>query len=301
VLRFDRKGAGIHQGETARTVRVLHIARLEAGVAEQRGLLIARHARHRNFSAEEFASRRAEKAGGRLDFRKYTSRHFEQAQKLIVPAALMNIEEHGSARIGGVGRVRAGQFIDEPRIDGAEHELAPFGAGLQFGMFAEEPGEFGSGKIRIEHKTRLFADERFGAACPQFVADAARAAALPDNRIVHGLSGRALPHDHSLSLICDADCRDLPGLDLRRIDGTASSIELGLPDLFGIVLDPARLGENLPERNLFYADDDAIVVEQNGPGRRRALIQGENIGCFAVHGGIITHFDIRWSIIWGSV
>ena len=45
------------------------------------------------------------------------------------------------------------------------------------------------------------------------------------------------------------------------------------------MLDPAGLRVNLPEFALGAADDIAVMVEEDGSGRRRALIERQDVFC----------------------
>jgi hypothetical protein len=50
-----------------------------------------------------------------------------------------------------------------------------------------------------------------------------------------------------------------------------------LPDLTGIVLDPARTRKDLWKLPLADGDDRGIVIEDDGARARRALIEGEDV------------------------
>ena len=111
----------------------------------------------------------------------------------------------------------------------------------------------------------------------QPIAEVRRAAVLPDDGVVDGTSGLAVPDDRGLALVGDADGGDVPRPQVRapqRLDGDG---DLRRPDLVGIVLDPARLRKDLLELPLPDGDDGAVVIEDDGARAGRALIEGEDV------------------------
>src|SRR6185369_17588718 len=98
---------------------------------------------------------------------------------------------------------------------------------------------------------------------------------LPDDCVVDGLTGLAIPEERGLTLVGDANGGDVgcgeAGLFQRGVRG----FELGLPDLVGVVFDPAGLREDLPEILLRNGADGAVVVEDDGSGARGALVERE--------------------------
>ena len=73
-----RLGAGIHQRETAGAVGALDHAGREAALADQRRLLIARHAGDGHRRAEKLRVGRAERAGIVAHLGQHRARHAEQ-------------------------------------------------------------------------------------------------------------------------------------------------------------------------------------------------------------------------------
>ena len=102
------------------------------------------------------------------------------------------------------------------------------------------------------------------------------AAVLPDNRAPDGLAARALPQQSRLALIGDADGGDVGGARAGFGDRFARGGEERFPDVFRIVLDPARARKMLREFALREGDRAQIGIEQNRPRRSRALIEREN-------------------------
>ncbi len=67
--RRDGRATGEEQAEAARAIGHLHGARLQAGLSEERRLLIAEHAAHGDLRAEELRRGDAEIGGGGDDLR----------------------------------------------------------------------------------------------------------------------------------------------------------------------------------------------------------------------------------------
>src|SRR6185369_7062537 len=68
---------------------------------------------------------------------------------------------------------------------------------------------------------------------------------LPDDCVVDRLARLAIPNHGRLALIRDADAGYVAGGKVGLCEDGTSRLELGLPDFVGIVLDPARLREDL--------------------------------------------------------
>jgi len=110
------------------------------------------------------------------------------------------------------------EIIDEPGIDSSKHKLTALGARLYFGMLSEEPCELCAGEIWIEHKACFLPNQIGSTLRFQFVAYRARAAALPNNRIMDRLACCALPYNGSFALIRNAYCGNLCRFDLCCLD-----------------------------------------------------------------------------------
>ncbi len=127
---------GVEQAEAARAVGDLDRAGLEAGLAEQSGLLVAEHAAHRHGPAEDVRRCLAEARGRGHDLGQHRRGHPEGRAEVGVPAALRDVEEHRARGVRRVAQVPAGEVEDEPRVDGAERHLAPHRPGGQVGIRA---------------------------------------------------------------------------------------------------------------------------------------------------------------------
>ncbi len=166
--------AGVHQHEAAGAVGVLDLAGLEAGLAEQRALLVAGDAADLDRRAEQVGIDRAVDVARRMHRRQQLARHLEQRQQLVVPGLARHVVEQGARRVADVGRMdrggaparidAAGQLPHQPGVDGAERELAARGAGARAGDRVEDPLQLGAGEVGIEHEAGLGAEGRLEAA-----------------------------------------------------------------------------------------------------------------------------------------
>ena len=234
--------AGVHEHETARAVGVLRASGPEAAVTEQRGLLVARNAGDRGAVRHNLIGNAAVIVGTPLDLRQHRTRNVEQLEQLVVPLERMDVEQHRAARVGVVGGVyhAARQVVDEPSVDGSEHELAGIGRRAGAVHVVEDPFDLGSREIRIGHEAGLVADDVGHAVRDEGIRDLGRAAALPHNGVVHGQTGIAVPHHGGLALVGDADGGDAVGMDAALELNLHHDRDLGGQDLHGILLDPAR-------------------------------------------------------------
>ena len=94
AARRCRGCAGIREEEAPRSVGVLRLAGREAGLPEQRGLLIARDPRDGQRGAEVRGIRRADDAHRRHRRREHRPRQIERGQELVVPAPPVDVEHH---------------------------------------------------------------------------------------------------------------------------------------------------------------------------------------------------------------
>ncbi len=195
-----------------------------ARLAEQRRLLVAgdpgdRHARRRR------SSPRRRRPTRRTIARQHRARNVEQAQAARRPTSpRVDVEEQRAARVGRIGDVRraAGQLPDEPRVDGAERELAAQRPLARAGHVVEQPLELGAREIGVEDEAGLA--RRSVAAWPAARSSSQmrrRPPVLPDDRVGDRPAGRAIPQHRRLALIGDADRGDVrardPGLGERFV------------------------------------------------------------------------------------
>ena len=104
--------------------------RLKAGLAEGGRLLVARVAGDRDRAAEPLVRRLAVDFARRADFRQHGAGNIENGQQFVVPIERVDVEQQRAAGVAQIGDVAsaAGEPPEEPRIDGAEEDLASLGS-----------------------------------------------------------------------------------------------------------------------------------------------------------------------------
>ena len=262
VLRWNRLLARVHEHEAAGAVGVLHHARIGAHLTEERGLLIAGDARDGNAAAEQ-AGLAVDFTGG-ADLGQHGFGNIENLQQLLVPTASLDVVEHGARGVADVGDVaRAiGQLPDQPRINRPEGELALLLQSAGAFDVVQDPLNFGPGEIGVDDQPRLAANERRVLFLLQPIASRGGASILPDDGVANGFTGVAIPDDDGLALVGDANPGDFIWRGADLLDGSPGDRELARPDGLGVMLHPARFGENLGKLLLRDGDNGAALVEQ---------------------------------------
>ena len=136
----------------------------------------------------------------------------------------------------------------------------------------EDPADLGGREVGVNHQPGAAPDLLGAAKLPQLGTERLAAPVLPDDRVVDGLAGAAVPDHGGLALVGDADGLDVargqPGLG----DGLAGGGELRLPDFFRVVFYPAGLGVDLAELALRHRDNLSGIVEHDAARAGRALV-----------------------------
>ena len=99
---------------------------------------------------------------------------------------------------------------------------------------------------------------------------------MPNDGMVDGLAGLAVPEDRGFPLVGDADGGDFGGLYPRRFQGLLACFLDRAPYLVGVVFDPTWLGKILGEFLVSASHHLAGVVEKIGSGAGGALVDGED-------------------------
>ena len=114
-------------------------------------------------------------------------------------------------------------------------------------------------------------------------ADGLRLAALPAEGVADGLSSGTVPDYGGLPLVGDSDCGYVVEAEAALEESALDGLEDCVPDLVGVVLDPAALGAVLGGFFLVGGDYRRLLVENDGPGTGGSLIDGQDvvlhIGC----------------------
>ena len=105
VGRFNRHVACVHEHEAARAIGIFGTPRFKTTLPEQSRLLIARNTANRNTLRK--ARIRCNAVIGRRGshFGKHRAGNAEQIEQFIVPFARMDVEQHGTACVGDIGRM----------------------------------------------------------------------------------------------------------------------------------------------------------------------------------------------------
>ena len=254
----------------------LHHAGLEAGVADDGGLLVARDPAHRDPCPEEGFVRGAEIVRVVFHLCQHGAGNVEEGEEFVVPLLSADVEEERAAGVGDVGHERAGEAGDKIGVDGAEAHLAGLGLRPQPIHGVEEPGELGAGEVRVEQEAGFAADHILVPVTLQLGAIVGGAAILPDDGAVGGLQRFGIPHRDGFALVGDADGGNILRLQPGFGERVANGGERAGPDLLKLVFHPAGLGVVLLKFLLADADDALIAVEHDGAGRGGALVDGED-------------------------
>lgn len=107
----------------------------------------------------------------------------------------------------------AGQLPGEPGINGSVNKPAFVHTPADFGIILELPVDFGGGVIGDDGNTGAVFDGR-PILLDQGFADRKGAPVLPDNGAVCGDSGVFIPEYSGLTLVGNADARDVFGLEM---------------------------------------------------------------------------------------
>ena len=287
VLGEHRLLPRVEQQEAARPIGILRLPRLEAGLPEERRLLVPRRPGDGNGRAEKSRIALPIDAAAGLHLGQDAPRYLQDVQYLLVPIQRVDIEQHGP---GGVGVVRhmdppAGEPPDKPGLHRAEEQLPPPGPFPRALHMVQYPLELGGGKIGVDDQPRLLADGLRQPPFLQSVAVLRGPAALPDDGVVYGLPGGPVPDDGGLPLVGDADGGDIGGGRPQLAHGLRGHAQLGGPDLPGVMLHPSRLGEYLCKFLLGGAADPALPVEENAAVAGGPRVERHHVLCH------------RWSLL----
>ncbi len=211
-------------------------------------------------------------SGRRYNLGQHGRRHPQQLAHGGIPSAPGEVHEQGTRGVGHLGHVGRGgrtatrEPVYQERVDGPEGELALVRSSTRAIHVIEQPLELGPGEVRVEDQPGRLAHARLVASAFEFRAAIGGAPVLPHDGPVDGAAGRTLPHHGGLALVGDSDRADLVAPDGCARDGLTNGIDHALPDLVGLVLDPARFRENV-ERTRGWPDR---ASDRGYPSRARS-------------------------------
>ena len=169
------------------------------------------------------------------------------------------------------------ELVHQPGVDRAEEQVAVLRALTRTGNVLQDPAHLRRREVRVDDKTGFLAKGVREALLLELIRIVGGAAALPDDGVVHRLTGHAIPDDGRLTLVGDADRGDLVIAHAELPHRLTRDGKLALPDLVRVVLDPARLGEILGEFLLRHRADHALAVEEDTAVRGRARVERHDV------------------------
>ena len=167
----------------------------------------------------------------------------------------------------------AREFPGEPAVDGAEAQFAIYRALPRARHLVQQPGELGTGEIRIQQQAGARRHFAFRAVGTQLLAARGGAAILPDDGVGDRLAGGALPQHRRFALVGDTDRGDVGKPRLRSAHDFRDGGLLRGPDFLRVVFHPAGLREMLREFLLGHGDDLAAAIEQDRARAGGALVK----------------------------
>ncbi len=283
VLRLRNNAAGIAEHECASAIGRFGFAGRQAALPDGCRLLIARHAANRDRGAEQVCMRKAKLACTINHLRQSSLRHAKKVAQLIVPAAPVERHEHCAAGIAGICdmSLAAGQLPCQPAFHRSQRQPA-IARGLRHGLIIiEQPAHLGAGEIGIEQQTGFGLHHLLMPRLFQRRAEIRRPPVLPDDGARQGLAAMLVPSDDRLALVGNAN-RSNPSCPARLLHHVVGAGEGLVPNLGGIMLDPARAGIMLRQFRLSDTALAPVLPKQHGPRAGGAFIQDKN--------GLIDHW-----------
>ena len=279
MVRELRLGPEICKQEAAGAIRILGRARRKAAVAEERCLLVSYDACDGRPVREDVVRHIAEVPIRRLCFRQEIHGHADKVAELLVPAELVDIEEH---RARGIRIVRCMHLVrrevpDKPGIDRARKELSFFCRSTSPVHMVQDPGNLRAREVGVGDEAAPLVDHLPRPFIEELLNLRRRTAALPHDCVVDGMSCLLLPDDRGLALVCDRDGREPVRMD--------AGLELHLDhaghdtrgDLFGVLLDPAWMRIEVLDRTACLPDGPAFFVEDDGTHAGRSCVERHDI------------------------
>ena len=113
----------------------------------------------------------------------------------------------------------AGEVPQHPDVRCSEQCIAAFRVGADAVDVVEDPLDFAAGEVGGGRQARLAPDDGTAAVTIQCSGDLVGAGVLPDDRVVVGLAGLAVPHDRGLALVSDTQGDEIAGLQIGVVEG----------------------------------------------------------------------------------
>src|SRR5580704_16354934 len=169
----------------------------------------------------------------------------ERLQKLVIPVSGVNVEKHRARGVGFIGHVNLAvcQFPDEPGVNRSKGEFAPFRLFASPGNILQQPPNLGTRKVRVDYQARLALDEFFQTLGSHLITDRCGPTVLPNDRVEDWFTCFSIPNQGGLTLVSDADGRDVLQIEIRAADCVSNDFDLRRPDLVWVVFNPSGLWE----------------------------------------------------------
>src|SRR6185437_438836 len=201
---------------------------------------------------------------------------------LVVPVEGLQVHQHRATGVGHVGDVHAavdaaGQVPQQPGVGVAEDRLAGLGRRAQPVDVLEQPLDLAAGEVGGRGQAGLAPDGLATLVLVQGGGDPVGAGVLPDDRVVVRAAGAPVPHHRGLPLVGDAERGQVGAGEARGVQRGLDDRAGALPDLGGVVLDPAGLRQDLLVLELVPGDLVAAVVEHHEAGAGGALIHRADV------------------------
>ncbi len=235
------------QDERPRAVGAFRLTGLEAGLREQRSLLVDHEPGHRERPAERI--RLADRRGAVDHLRLCVRIETEERTRFLGPSRRLEVQQHGPRRRGRVGHERPGELVIQPGVHRGDHiTVAEVPAGP-----APQPRHLRRREVRIEGQARqLHQPVRVPFELPGHLH---RAPILPAECRPGGAPCCAVPDQDGLALVRDPD-------RLHRSSCGSQGLSAGRED---------RVQEFL--RVLF----DRVIADGDGVDRRVALAENLSV------------------------
>ena len=152
-----------------------------------------------------------------------------------------------------------------------------FGALANARNVVQHPANLQAAEISGQRQAGLGAKPVGSAVARQFGNVGVNPSVLPDQCVVDRLPGLAIPEHRGLTLVGDADRRQVAGPKPFLLHGRFDHFFGPPPDLAGVVLHPSGLRKDLLVFFLGYRDNPPRAVKHDEPSAGSPLIDGSDI------------------------
>ena len=273
--------AGVDEQERAGAVGVLGVAGLEAGLAEQRRLLVAEDARQRA-AADRAVPRRPRSARSRTRSPAASRGTPIEVERGLVAQSSVS-RSISSVRLALVTSVTwmppslPPVRFHSTQVSMVPNSSSPFSALARAVDVVEDPRDLGGRRSRWRAGPVTSRRRSTPSVAGELADEPAGARVLPHDRVVDRLAGLAVPDDRGLALVGDADRLDVAGLGVGVGHRAVDDLARAAPDLGRVVLDPAGLRVDLLVLALIDVGDAAVLVEEDEARAGGALVDRADV------------------------